>query len=94
MRNKILGSARVTGLCRDSSRGGGATLSPKRGFVKRNRDQPSCAQQNYVISANGMDCNPDDPTLEALVAARGQTGFTIWLTNYDVPGRDLRQRIN
>jgi hypothetical protein len=49
---------------------------------------------NYVISANGKDGNPDDVTLEALVAARGETGYRIWLTNYDAPGRNLRERID
>jgi hypothetical protein len=49
---------------------------------------------NYVISANGKDGNPDDVTLEALVAARGESGYRLWLTNYEVPGRDLRERID
>ena len=38
---------------------------------------------DYVISADGTDGNPDPPTFDALVAARGQTGYRIWLTNGD-----------
>jgi beta-lactamase superfamily II metal-dependent hydrolase len=36
---------------------------------------------HYVISANGKYGNPDPPTFDAIVAARGQTGYRIWLTN-------------
>jgi beta-lactamase superfamily II metal-dependent hydrolase len=38
---------------------------------------------DYVISADGTDGNPDPPIFDALVAARGQTGYRIWLTNGD-----------
>ena len=36
---------------------------------------------HYVISANGKYGNPDPATFDALVAARGQTGYRVWLTN-------------
>jgi hypothetical protein len=36
-----------------------------------------------VISANGEYHNPDDATLAALVEARDQTGYRVWLTNGD-----------
>jgi DNA-binding transcriptional LysR family regulator len=34
-----------------------------------------------VISANGKYGNPDPATFDALVAARGQTGYRVWMTN-------------
>jgi hypothetical protein len=36
---------------------------------------------HYVISANGKYGNPDPATFDALVAARGQTGYRVWMTN-------------
>jgi beta-lactamase superfamily II metal-dependent hydrolase len=38
---------------------------------------------DYVISANGMYGNPDKATIDALVGARGQDGYRVWLTNGD-----------
>jgi hypothetical protein len=37
---------------------------------------------HYVFSADGKYGNPDEPTLQALVAARGDDDYTIWLTNH------------
>ena len=37
---------------------------------------------HYVISANGeYRRNPDLATFDALVAARGPTGYRVWMTN-------------
>jgi beta-lactamase superfamily II metal-dependent hydrolase len=36
---------------------------------------------HYIIAANGMYGNPDLATFDALVKARGQTGYSVWLTN-------------
>ena len=36
---------------------------------------------HYVISANGKYGNPDPATFDALVAARGPTGYRVWMTN-------------
>jgi len=36
---------------------------------------------HYVISANGKYGNPDPATFDALVAARGQTGYRVSMTN-------------
>jgi hypothetical protein len=46
---------------------------------------------DYVISANGKDGNPDKDTLDAIIAARGQSGYRIWLTNRGATGTPLRQ---
>ena len=36
---------------------------------------------HYVISANGDYRNPDLATFDALVAARGEIGYSVWMTN-------------
>jgi hypothetical protein len=38
---------------------------------------------DYVISANGRYGDPDEATIDALVAARGQENYRVWLTNGD-----------
>jgi hypothetical protein len=50
--------------------------------------------RHYVISANGKYDNPDRPTLQAIVDARGRTGFTIWLTNRGRRGTPLRRMLD
>jgi hypothetical protein len=49
--------------------------------------------RNYVISANGEYDNPDRPTLQAIVDARGAGGYRIWLTNRGRPGSGLRRML-
>jgi len=38
---------------------------------------------HYVFSANGKFGNPDPPTIERLVRARGSAEYTLWFTNPD-----------
>jgi hypothetical protein len=40
---------------------------------------------HYVFSADGKYGNPDPPSLRALIAARGNDAYTIWLTNSVAP---------
>jgi hypothetical protein len=47
---------------------------------------------HYVISANGKYDNPDTQTLEWIVQARGQTGYTLHLT-YAGQADDLADRL-
>ncbi len=50
----------------------------------RNTDQEffsTVLADHYVISANGKYGNPDPATFDALVAARGPTGYRVWMTN-------------
>lgn len=50
----------------------------------RNADESFFATvtaNDYVISANGLYGNPDLATFDALVNARGETGYRVWLTN-------------
>jgi hypothetical protein len=50
--------------------------------------------RHYVISANGKYDNPDRTTLQAIVDARGPTGYTIWLTNRGRRGTPLRRMLD
>jgi hypothetical protein len=50
--------------------------------------------RHYVISANGKYDNPDRPTLQAIVDARGRSGYTIWLTNHGRRGTPLRRMLD
>lgn len=50
--------------------------------------------RHYVISANGKYDNPDRPTLQAIVDARGPAGYTIWLTNRGRRGTPLRRMLD
>ena len=62
----------------------------------RNVDQnffATVTADDYVISANGLYGNPDPATFDALVAARGQNGYRVWLTN-GTPGTPLEPTVN
>lgn len=50
--------------------------------------------RHYVISANGKYDNPDRPTLQAIVEARGSARYTIWLTNRGRRGTPLRRMLD
>lgn len=45
-------------------------------------DFAALTADHYVISGNGMHGNPDQQTLDALAAARGDAEYTVWCT-YD-----------
>ncbi len=61
----------------------------------RNNDEhffATVTADEYVISANGLYGNPDPATFDALVTARGQNGYRIWLTN-GAPGTPIASTV-
>ena len=48
---------------------------------------------NYVISANGENGNPDPETLGMIHKARGNDAYTVWLTNHD-GSNDLKAKLD
>jgi hypothetical protein len=50
--------------------------------------------RHYVISADGRYDNPDRATLEAIATGRGDSGYTIWLTNRGELGSELRRMLD